>query len=150
MITITHEKMDELEARKSAYPMDIGRILDRDYYYALLDLAKKGLEAERRTKQKMTLIAETVGADMSVEYSCFEDVYHSKGLLTRAEADAQLTAARADIAKLRQALEPFAEQASLWPAHRHDDEAPTCAYPFTLGDFRRAAVALAETGREER
>lgn len=63
------------------------------------------------------------------------------------EADAQLTAARADIAKLREALEVFAKAAKLYERDGAilDDDCKISAYcELTIGDLRRADRVIAE------
>ena len=98
---------------------------------ALIDLAEKGLEAEQL---RLCLVKST--AQLSDTLACFD------------AQTAQLTAARADIARLRDVLETFASFApSNWVA---DNEPLTKGSPMAkrqvlASDFRRAACIIAET-----
>lgn len=68
---------------------------------------------------------------------------------------AMLTAAEADLEKMRRALEPFAKEAEEWADHLPDagrslycvDETNPEQAAFTLGDLRRAREALATSPR---
>ena len=133
MTIMTREMLDELEVRKSAYPMDIERILDRDHYYALLVLAENGLEAESVSAQLTASCEENTRLRAALATSkdpcvycqlSYEDMGECRAgfpgcaraddlvgcpefgaMMTNQLMTEELTAAREEIAKLRDALE---------------------------------------------
>ena len=68
--------------------------------------------------------------------------------LHRDSVDQQLIRARAEIERLRAALETFADADKYYDPSFDDDYSPRWAEFFTIGDFRRARAALAQKGAE--
>jgi hypothetical protein len=115
---------------------------DLDHALRLAQEQRGGVTHPEITRLREALAAETKARETAEARVHDLNVVVDNWRGLHADAEATSTTLRAELAKAREALEPFAEAAASYDPDEGDSKDVAWSHDFTIGSLRRARTAL--------